>query len=252
MLEYAWRSPGAEVRGCAAARSRNSETCQRRCGWAKTVRSVCASENSAIPLVWLRSMRTVIRSASGKRAVTRGGRTAVSGSSRREPALLDELQRGDRDERLHDAAGAEPGAGPHARARPEVRLPRGAGPGPVAGDADVERHARERRLGGLDGAVEDRLEPRADRARGLGLRARTGGRRRGEQRRERRGRDACGGRAAQAPRSRRRGSHLRGGHGAKSPGAAPARRRPHVPRALIRRSEIARPGLRPGSRTVSG
>ena len=82
MLEYAKRSPGAPVRGSAAARSRNSSTVHRRSGSAKISRSRPRRSTRRCPLVWLSSMRTVIRSASGKRAITRGGSTAVSGASR--------------------------------------------------------------------------------------------------------------------------------------------------------------------------
>ena len=89
-----------------------------------------------------------------------GGKRIVEGDL----ALLDELQRRGGDERLHDAAGTEAIADAHRPRRLDVRFSCRTRPGSVPRYADVERHTREGGLGGAHGAVEDRLQPRADRS----------------------------------------------------------------------------------------
>jgi hypothetical protein len=118
----------------SAKRSTSTSTRSGRARWraargsARTSRSKAASLYSASPLVWLSSMRTVIRFADGKRGHAcwqHGGERSVEGDL----ALLDQLQGRRGDERLHHASNPEAVARPHRPRRVDARLPWGARPG---------------------------------------------------------------------------------------------------------------------------
>ena len=154
----------------------------------------------------------MILGAVGKRSTTSAGSTSGSAVSSVKRPLLDELQHGCGDERLHDAAGPEAIARVHGDVRVEPTEPGRTCPAAAAGALGVQDRSRDLPARARDHVVEHLLEPVCERGIELrtsnrpGRRCEVGGARRPA---ERGGNERAGGADDQRPSVERRGSRGR-------------------------------------------
>ena len=188
--------PGANRGFFAAARSSDSDTFQTLAGSRAAATSVAGVLQSARPLRWPSSIRSVILGAVGKRSTTSAGSTSGSAVSSVKRPCSTSCNTAGGDERLHDAAGPEAIARAHGDVRLEPTEPSRACPAAAAGPLDVQDRSRDLPARACDHVVEHLLEP----ARERGIELRTS---------NRPGRSGDSGRRVQTRRARRQQARRR-------------------------------------------
>ena len=117
------------------------------------------SSQSGIPARWPSSMRTVMSAALANAAGDARGEHLGQPGVERQPAALGQLQHGDGDEHLHDAAGAEAIARVHRFGRRHAAEAGGAGPAAELGALHVQDRSRGVRARIAQRVAQRLLEP---------------------------------------------------------------------------------------------